>query len=205
MFDYIIKEHPFPHIIINNFYTDEELKYVWEELEFLTVNKKLKDVYETESALDYSGEILKNNKARFLAHEYDNYKTKSPIAYYTNKIYDLKLIDDIISKHWFFNYLRACNHDSCLVSYYENGDYYKTHFDTSVLTCLVHLYKEPKSFTGGDLYLPDFNYKIEDVNNRLIMFPSSILHKVESISMDQSNENSCNGRYTITQFMGISL
>ena len=204
MFDYIIKEHPIPHIIIDNFYTDEELKYVWEELEFLTVNGKLKDPSKTDSAIDYTGKIIKQNKGLFLHHEYDS-KDKSPIAYYTDKIYNSQFLEEIRYKHWLFNYMILSNHNTTLVSYYENGDYYDTHYDTSVLTCLIHLYKEPKLFTGGDLCLPDFNYTIEDKNNRLLLFPSSVLHKVNPVSISETDKNSCNGRYTITKFMGITL
>ena len=32
---------PFPHIIFHNFYNDEELKLIWEELDFYTKPNKL--------------------------------------------------------------------------------------------------------------------------------------------------------------------
>ena len=36
---------PFPHLVFHNFYTDEELDLIWEELNFYTRPKKLFDVY----------------------------------------------------------------------------------------------------------------------------------------------------------------
>ena len=35
---------PFPHLVFHNFYTDEELDLIWEELNFYTRPKKLFDV-----------------------------------------------------------------------------------------------------------------------------------------------------------------
>lgn len=204
MFEYVIKTDPFPHIIIENFYSSEELKYIWEELEFLTKNK-LKDPHETAPAVTETGKILKKNKACFLLHEYSNDRTKSPILYYTNKLYNPNFVKEVSSKHWLFRYLHICNYDAYLVSYYENGDYYDAHYDTSVLTCFIHLFKEPKCFSGGDLYLPEYDYTFKNTNNRLILFPSSIFHQVNPITMKEEHSNSCNGRYTISKFMGVSV
>ena len=39
-------ETPFPHLILHNFYNDEELKLIWEELDFYTKPDKLLDVKE---------------------------------------------------------------------------------------------------------------------------------------------------------------
>ena len=32
---------PFPHIVFHNFYTDEELELIWEELNFYTKPKEI--------------------------------------------------------------------------------------------------------------------------------------------------------------------
>ena len=39
-------ETPFPHLVLHNFYNDEELKLIWEELDFYTKPDKLLDVKE---------------------------------------------------------------------------------------------------------------------------------------------------------------
>ena len=46
---------PFPHLIIRNFYNEEELKLIWEELNFLTKPGKLLE------AKDYGGIPHKTN------------------------------------------------------------------------------------------------------------------------------------------------
>ena len=54
-------ETPFPHLILHNFYNDEELKLIWEELDFYTKPDKLLDVRE------YLGVVDKTNaKAIYL-------------------------------------------------------------------------------------------------------------------------------------------
>ena len=37
----IIHEEPFPHLILKNFYNKEEVKLIWEELDFYTKDGKL--------------------------------------------------------------------------------------------------------------------------------------------------------------------
>ena len=37
----VLHTSPFPHVIINNFYNDEELKLIWQELDFYTQPNKL--------------------------------------------------------------------------------------------------------------------------------------------------------------------
>ncbi len=56
---------PFPHIIYHNFYDDEELELIWEELTFYTKPGKLLE------AKDYGGVIgYTNAKAIFLDRMY---------------------------------------------------------------------------------------------------------------------------------------
>ena len=54
-------QNPFPHLIFHNFYNDEELDLIWEELNFYTKPDKLLDVKE------YLGVVDKTNaKAIYL-------------------------------------------------------------------------------------------------------------------------------------------
>ena len=45
---------PFPHLIIKNFYNDDELELIWEELKFYTKPGKLL------TAKDFGGVVKKN-------------------------------------------------------------------------------------------------------------------------------------------------
>ena len=48
-------EKPFPHLIVDNFYDDEELELIWEELKFYTKPGKLLE------AKDFGGVVEKTN------------------------------------------------------------------------------------------------------------------------------------------------
>ena len=93
------------------------------------------------------------------------------------------------------------NKDFTLISYYENNDYYKAHADTSDITALTWLFKEPKRFTGGDLIFPDTEERIECKNNKIILFPGCIRHQVTEINMEKQHQNQKLGRWCITQFL----
>lgn len=70
-----------------------------------------------------------------------------------------------------------------LFSAYRNGDYYKAHRDNAKLTLLLWLGEH--SFTGGDLYLPDFDYTIKFEPNTAIIFPSYYLHEVTKVESEK--------------------
>jgi len=193
----------FPLIIIDDYYEEEELNLIWQELHFLTkpnVLYKGSD-YDSGSAVDSSGNPLKSNYSAFvddiyLIREYSNILTLN------RKIFDCW--DSITSKntHWFFKYFH-CTMDFTLFSYYENNDYYDFHRDSAVLTSLTWFYQEPKKFEGGNLHFTNGN-TIEVLNNRMVLFPSMIPHKVDSIFMEEKNLDKHLGRYCITQFLHSS-
>ena len=71
-----------------------------------------------------------------------------------------------------------------------------------MLTFLYWVNKEPKRFVGGDLTIPEIGIDVEYKNNRLIVFPSHLLHSVSSIKMIEDNKPlSGYGRYCISYFL----
>jgi hypothetical protein len=197
-------KEPFPHIIIQNQFTDEELVDVWRELKFLNNSDKLNEPESTGGAFNYDQDgnkiILKNNKGLWVDHVYTNRKY-SDILRTTRKIFSPEFTVKAAEFDWMFRYLKYCNADTTLVSYYEEGGYYKPHPDMCVLTAITHLFNEPKNFTGGELTFTDHNYDVGLVNNRTIIFPSVIFHEVSDIKM--TNNVEYGGRYAISQFIKI--
>ena len=47
---------PFPHLIFNNFYNEEELNLIWEELNFYTRPEKLLDAEGYGGIVDHTNE-----------------------------------------------------------------------------------------------------------------------------------------------------
>ena len=190
-----------PYLIIDNFYNEKELAAIWQELEFLCSDCKLESPTQYSSAIDeFTGEVLKNNKFIFIDDIYKDRKC-SNILDVNRKLFNNW--ESIVQTHpdWYFNTLE-CNKDCTLLSYYENGGYYKPHKDKAHATSLTWLYKEPKMFTGGDLIL-SFNGEMERIevkNNRMLIIPSFIDHEVIEVRMDNEDCGNHLGRFCITQF-----
>ena len=182
---------PFPHVIIHDFYTEEELCDIWKEIDFLSCPNKLHSPEETASALDKNGRVMKNNLGVHLDTVYFERKTSSILSH-NRKTFNHKLLNEIAEFDFSFNNMIVCNTDTTLLSYYENGGYYKPHRDMATYTSLCWFYKEPKTFVGGDLYFPDYDYTLEIENNMQIYFMSSVMHGVTKVKG--------HGRYTLTQF-----
>lgn len=193
-----------PVQIINNLYNDEELRLIWEELEFLTYPHKLLGPNDTNSATE-NGVIQKNNLGIFLDDIWQN-RNLSNILMMNRKIFENNMEVLRRSSSWFFQNF-TCNTDTTLLSYYENNDYYKPHYDLAVVTVLTWFFREPKCFDGGDLILWDQDEKhvIEVMNNRTVVIPSFLIHEVTPISMKEQYQGQKLGRYCMTQFLGYKL
>lgn len=192
-------KNPFPYLKIENIYNDEELRLIWQELDFLTHPQKLKPPEKTYSAKDNHGNVLKNNSAIFLEDTYTN-RELSNILTINRKIFTDPFVPEFADLNFAYNLFYHTNFDSTMISYYENGGYYKPHFDGAVYTILTWFFREPKQFTGGNFSFSDFNEKIEIQNNMTVIFPSFVNHSVEEVKMEKSDFSGY-GRYCMTQFV----
>ena len=99
------------------------------------------------------------------------------------------------------NIAQYVNNDCTKVRYYHNGEYYEPHTDRSIqFLGFTYFYKEPKKFTGGELYFPKYDYEFDCENNSLIMFPGWVEHGVTEVKIQDSDYYDGQGRYAITSF-----
>lgn len=199
-------EHPW--ISIEDFYNQQELDFIWEELNFVSYPWKMLSPDETISAIQ-DGEPLKKNSGLFLDDFYSD-RTFSNILTANRKLLSKEQGRDadritILQKHnhWFFKYFR-CLDEGTLLSYYENEDNYKPHDDSASITALTWLYKEPKRFTGGDFIFSNTNEIVECKNNKMVIFPSCVTHQVTTVKMDEEYKGKRLGRWCISQFLHCS-
>ena len=193
---------PFPHVLIEDVYTFNELNLIWRELDFLTDSHKLNTPDKVGAAKDLdTGQILKMNGSLWLEDVFKDPKY-SDIVSTNKKIYDN--FEIIFREHpdWFFQNVNI-NFEGTLISYYEDSDYYKPHEDNATVTCLTWFYKEPKKFNGGNLHFPHYNLTIKVKTNTAILFPSCITHAVDPVKMDRKDIGKKKGRYCMTQFLSI--
>jgi Rps23 Pro-64 3,4-dihydroxylase Tpa1-like proline 4-hydroxylase len=172
---------------------------MWRETEFLF--DKLGDPNATNAALEEDGETRKKSgKGAFLDSVYSR-REYSDLLNITRKIFHDEEIRKLLisAKIPYFNLFMHCNWDSTLIQYYEDGDYYKQHDDSSIFTAIYTFYKEPKKFEGGDLYFEEYNYTLPVRNNQLILFPSIVSHGVTEVTMKQPGY--MNGRFSIANLI----
>jgi hypothetical protein len=192
---------PTPHIVVHNYFTDVELKQIWQELEFLTYSSKLAPPSITGAATNSHQQIIKNNHGLFLDEIYSN-RNISNILTINRKLWNPEFVKIAIEKHFIFNYITRSNQDSTLVSYYDEDNYYLPHYDNAILTGIINFYKEPLAFTGGDLMLGSEHNIIPIENNRMVLFPSCAMHAVTPIKFNSPMPVfSGMGRYAISQFI----
>jgi len=191
---------PFPHLIVENMYDEEELSLIWEELEFLNKPEKLQDP-EIYSASKTKNEFDTNSKAIILDRVYTN-RNISNILRINRKLFNYcKIYSDLSPYYIKFAY---CNTDLTKIRYYQDKEFYLPHCDDNfdTLAC-TYFYKEPKKFDGGKLFFPEYNYSVECKNNSCIIFPSYFMHGVSEVRISDKNYNSGFGRYCMTQFTNV--
>lgn len=196
----LAKTQDFAYTLIDNFYTDQEMDQIWKELEYFTSPFRMFSPDMTFSATN-QGQLLKNNKSIQLDTFYQNNRNMSDLLRLNRKLFDTSIFDPFIKLHPYNDIIKECSSDYTLLSYYENGDYYKPHKDLAQFTALTWFYKEPKMFSGGEFSFPERDIQVEAKNNRMILFPSWVSHEVSEVHMDQEFEYSTNGRYCMTQFL----
>jgi len=184
----------------DNWYDEYTLQKVWKELDLYTNPGVFVKASKEPSTAKSDGQTLAENGRVFLNEIYlPRGRLISPILNHIDKIHCKEFSDKIEKEIPNARNFKDTNTNATIVSYYENSDHYKPHYDTGMFTALIWLFREPKKFEGGDLYLPDIDTTIELKNNRMIFFPSWYLHEVKPIQMAPTNEVGW-GRYTITHF-----
>ena len=189
-------EKPFPHLIVDNFYDDEELELIWEELKFYTKPGKLLE------AKDFGGVVEKtNHRALQLDVIYDGYRDLSNILTVNRKLFTSKILDVFAEIHESCWIAPMCDYDITKVRYYHDKEYYEAHTDKSFqFLAFSYFYKEPKKFTGGELFFHKHNYELTCENNSIIIFPGWVKHGVKEVKIEDSNYYDGWGRYAITSF-----
>ena len=198
---------PFPLMVINNFYNQQELDLIWKELDFYTAPNKLFN------AENYGGVVgYTNAKAIVLDDLYKNYENNekgvnfrniSNILTVNRKLFESGVLDTFSSLHGCVSIANKTNHDITKVRYYHDGQYYDPHTDKSTMfLAFSYFYKEPKKFVGGDLEFPKYDFKLPCDNNSMVIFPGWVEHGVRKVKIKNSDYYDGWGRYAITSFFG---
>jgi len=199
----VVNDNPtFPFVVVDNWFTPNEEKAVWKELDFFSATPKeqIDRAENTIVARDPDG-TAKSNAYRFYIENFYKQRELSPIinCMYKQQSPEFhKIIEDNCMPY--ARSFLSSNADSSLLSYYEENDHYKPHHDTFAWTCLIWMVREPRLFNGGDFKLNEPDIEVKLKNNRAVFFPCCYLHSVSPVKFHTQPKEIGYGRYTITHF-----
>lgn len=189
----------YPFLIIDNWYDKEEENLIWNELNFLTNDRVLERAENTVTAVDELGKSKSSSFRIYLEEVYNN-RNYSNILNFLNKHQNIKFHKIVEKTMPMGRSFKDTSHSTSLISYYEENDFYEEHYDVFLFTCLIWFHKEPKKYTGGDLYFSEADKTVLSKHNRMCFFPSYYLHKVLPLKWLEVPNKKGFGRYTITHF-----
>lgn len=190
-----------PYIIIDDIYDKQDLDLIHTELERLYPT--FRGPEETGSALSKNNVFTKKNSGLWLDTLFKNDRSQSVILNKNRKLFSKDFFTEIKQLHHIYGrFLEKCTFDTTLLSYYDTGGYYKPHSDNAAVTAVTWFHKTPKNFTGGDLYLSDFDIKVEPRDNRCLIFFSVIDHHVSDVEITDESQI-ISGRFAMSQFINM--
>ena len=203
----------FPFLYVDDWYTPEEEKLIWKELDFYTnptTMHRAEDTTEDGTGLRALGPARNKdgtsmNKAWkvFLDSIYTRREVSHILRLQPLKMSSGEIRDAIKETGPNFRLYEFTNHDEMGISYYESGDYYEPHMDNFMMTTICWFHHIPKSYTEGDLTFTDIDVILECKHNRMVMFPSYYFHMVYPIKMKDKNSKMGQGRYAMQNFYCI--
>ena len=191
--------NPFEHVIVDNIYNETELALIAREFQFL--GGKFNQPLETLPATNEDGIPLKKNKAIFLDQVFTNRST-SDILRINRKVFQKEILATLSELHPSYGLALTCNMDGTILNHYVDGDYYDAHSDASVFTFITFFIDDVDSYSGGDFVFPEFDYIVQQKNNRVVIFPGCIKHQVTKLNFKSADSK---GRFSMSQFLNIGI
>jgi len=165
--------------VIDNFYNDQDLIDIRDELIPLYEIAKLGVFENTSVTMDENKQPIQKSSSLFLDDLYKDKRHLSRILEINRKIFNENLSNELINKSVFYSYLRKCNSDHTLINFYRSNNYYDEHVDKCCLTAISFF--ELEKFSGGELYFPEYKITIEALHNRVVIFPGFMLHGAKKV------------------------
>ena len=186
--NYQIFNDPFPHVIIENTFDENQLRLIWREMEFL--GDKLEGP-ENYSNIQEDGTYLTTAGALQLDNVYTE-RCFSDILRITQEVFldNEQLFKDLLEANEYWKTYCWSNEDVTKIRRYYPGEEYRPHEDCQVHVIISTTLGED---AGGNLYFPKQKCLIETTNNKTVIFPGWIQHSITKVF----EEN----RYAITKFV----
>jgi hypothetical protein len=188
-----------PVAVVKEFYTKKQLEQIMNFVFTTNPYEWFTNPDKNGGAKDEKGNNLKNNYAVCVDEWYTQTgRTFCPLFKINRKLWDKKFNAVLEKEHYIFKNVMSVNADTTFLNYYEDSNFYDYHTDKATITALTIFYQEPKRFEGGEL-LFESELTVPCENNSLVIFPSILKHRAETIKM-KTKEKLC-GRFSMTQFL----
>ena len=211
----IIREPVF-HLKINNVFGKDINKQIFDEA------VKNEEYFKDAITIGNIGKDYRNNKALYYDELYKNKRNESKLLTNLSKLFgEMSVKEHLASAGFPLNQFANTNIHETQVSRYGNNEFYKWHLDTGVapfkrvVTFVYHFFKEPKTFTGGELLLTNSiisegvkreesmpTYTIKPENDTGYFFPSSTAHMVLPTTTSKAFED---GRFSVNCWIGMNV
>lgn len=161
------------YIIIDDFFTEQELEAVTQEIKDL--QRFFLPASETLTAKEPDGEkFRKTGKGVFLDDLYVQDRTASAILQANRKIFSREVMEYAQNFDAVFNEMARSNSDHTLLNCYISGQEYRPHADSSRLSVVTFL--REGDFSGGEFFFPEQEEVIPCIHNRAVLFPGCVTH-----------------------------
>jgi hypothetical protein len=180
-------EKPFRYVVIDNFYTEEELNLILEEVEKL-------QLFAVDGASTGANEPKKSGLGLFLDTHFLNNRDQSNILRLNRKLFSEHVVKEAVKLDAYYINMGVCTADSTLLNYYKNGQEYPPHRDETLLTAITTL--SVGSFEGGDFCFPEYHEVVKFKHNSLIVFPGCVQHAATPVITDTNSY-----RVSLAQFL----
>ncbi len=186
-----------PVVFIQDFYDKEELELIMKELHYFrdeNIFKKPGDPFGPGTAIR-DGVELKDGLGLHLDGFYSGKREESNILRVNRKLFSTEVVKLLEGLHTFFRYISESSEDNTKIHYFNKGNHYKQHIDSTTVTAISYFHDIPKTFTGGELII-ESQLQLPCLNNSLVIFPSILWHEVTPVEGT--------GRYAMSQFISMA-
>lgn len=187
----IERDRPRPHLVIDDFFAEEELDVIFRELP--TFQRKMKPGLVRDIGHDGQSVFFEHprrkNKAVWI---HDPSKT---LRLFRERFWSEPMVELFEqAREPLFQIIPNCWAPHLQVSSYATGDSYDFHVDEGAgvnLTTVVFLAPDPSKVRGGHLVLAGYDGEETTIrfrHNRLLVFPSKTLHRVTPVRIEGGDE-----------------
>ena len=176
-----IKTHGLDCVVVDDIYSEQELKDIKKELVSLIPYAIPPE--HTYTATNKDGSYKKTCLSLGLDVHYIRDRSKSPLLNLNRKIFTEAFNDQLKEYSCFYKHLKTATRDITLVNYYKSKEKYEGHYDEFPLTALTFF--ELGKVSGGGIIFEEYDTKVDFKDNRTIIFPGCVTHATEPIITDE--------------------